>query len=65
MRMLTVISLMQEVSGLLRLGAIRPITPVTSFDVSRLDQALLYLSKGQHIGKIVVTYEDKSSLVRV
>jgi NADPH:quinone reductase-like Zn-dependent oxidoreductase len=55
----------EEVNNLLRQGVIRPIPEITIFDVSELDQALLYLSRGQHIGKVVVTYENPESIIKV
>lgn len=58
-------SLMKEVDSLLRDGKIHPITPIRTFDVSELEQALLYFSKGQHVGKIVITYENATSVVKV
>ncbi|QSZ31907.1 hypothetical protein DSL72_001476 [Monilinia vaccinii-corymbosi] len=57
--------LFEEVGTLFCQGAIRPIPQITVFDVSDLDQALLYFSRGQHIGKIVVTYENKNSMVKM
>jgi hypothetical protein len=57
--------LMEEVDCLLCEGKIHPITPVFTFDASELEQALLYFSKGHHIGKIVVTYENPTATVKV
>jgi NADPH:quinone reductase-like Zn-dependent oxidoreductase len=57
--------LFEEVGTLFRQGVIRPIPKITVLDVSELDQALLYFSRGQHIGKIVVTYKNKNSIVKV
>ncbi|KAF2462795.1 polyketide synthase [Lindgomyces ingoldianus] len=57
--------LMQEVDGMLRMGIIHPITPLKTFDVSELEKALLYFSRGKHIGKIIVTYEEPKSLVKM
>ena len=56
---------MNEVGNLIRQGKIRPISLIKTFDVSELHHALLYFSKGQHIGKIVITYDNKMSIVRV
>ena len=58
-------SLMRSVDAHIRSGTLSPISPVTTFHVSELDKAMPTLSKGTHLGKIVVTYEDdKTSLVK-
>jgi hypothetical protein len=57
--------LFEEVGNLFRQGVIRPIPQITVFDVSELDQALLYLSRGQRIGKVVVTYKNPDAIVKV
>ncbi|KAF4624751.1 hypothetical protein G7Y89_g13418 [Cudoniella acicularis] len=57
--------LMEEVGNLLRKRSIQPIAPIKTFDISELDRALLHFSKGQHIGKIVVTYENPTSTVKM
>lgn len=46
-------------------GRLPYIAPLTTFDCSQLSSALLYLSKGTHIGKVVVTYENPGALVSV
>lgn len=56
---------MEEVASMLHAGKIWCINPVQSYDVSRLDSALLTLSKGKHIGKFVVSYEHPQSMVRI
>ncbi|KAF2740098.1 ketoacyl-synt-domain-containing protein [Polyplosphaeria fusca] len=56
-------SLMGEVDELRRQGCISPIQPVTVFNASALDQALLSFSKGKHVGKLVVSYEDETQSV--
>jgi acyl transferase domain-containing protein/NADPH:quinone reductase-like Zn-dependent oxidoreductase/NADP-dependent 3-hydroxy acid dehydrogenase YdfG/acyl carrier protein len=57
--------LMQEVGSMLRAGTIRPIDAIQTFDVSKLDFALLSLSKGKHIGKFVVSCENPNSVVKM
>ncbi|KAF2265025.1 polyketide synthase [Lojkania enalia] len=54
--------LMQEAGEMLRAGKIKPL-PYKSFNISELDKAMLYFSKGKHIGKVVVSYEDQASLM--
>lgn len=56
---------MEEVGKLLRQKAVQPISPINSFDISQLEQALLFFSKGTHVGKIVVTYEDPEKVIKV
>lgn len=56
---------MQEVDALLRTHVLRPITPIRTFSIADLDKALLYFSRGKHIGKIVVTYDDSNAIVKV
>ncbi|KAL8791268.1 MAG: hypothetical protein Q9213_000225 [Squamulea squamosa] len=45
-------------------GRIGPIQPYTASDISHLDQTLLRFSKGTHIGKMVVSYQDPNSVIR-
>jgi NADPH:quinone reductase-like Zn-dependent oxidoreductase/NADP-dependent 3-hydroxy acid dehydrogenase YdfG/acyl carrier protein len=60
-----VAELMKEVHSMLRAGMIRPIDAIQAFDVSKLDSALLALSKRAHIGKFVVSCENPASLVKM
>ncbi|KAI3322817.1 KR domain-containing protein, partial [Xylariaceae sp. AK1471] len=57
--------LMESVHKHYRAGCIIPIRPLSVFDVSKLDQALLKFSKGTHIGKFVITFQDPDSLVKM
>lgn len=57
--------LMQGVHRYYRDGLIEPINPFTATDVSKLDQVLLKFSKGTHIGKLVVTFQDPQTLVKM
>ena len=56
-------SLMRDINEMLQSHRIAWL-PIKQFNVSELDQALLYFSKGSHIGKVVVTYEDGNSLIK-
>ncbi|KAF2656390.1 hypothetical protein K491DRAFT_778066 [Lophiostoma macrostomum CBS 122681] len=58
-------SLMAEVVRLYREGIIKPIDHITAFDISELQQAMMYMAKGTHVGKIVVTYENPDSLIKM
>jgi FlaA1/EpsC-like NDP-sugar epimerase len=57
------IRLLKEVDALRRRGTIRPASCIKSFKIAELDQALLYFSKGTHIGKIVVRFDTERSVV--
>ncbi|MCJ1431695.1 hypothetical protein MMC27_001050 [Xylographa pallens] len=57
--------LMQAVNEHYRAGHIAPIRPFSAADISQLDQILLGFSKGIHIGKLVVTFQDPNTLVRM
>ncbi|KAF7868684.1 hypothetical protein EAF04_005214 [Stromatinia cepivora] len=56
--------LMQSVDEHFKAGRITPIRPYTVMDISQLDQALLHFSKGTHIGKMVISYQDPSSTIK-
>lgn len=46
-------------------GRIGPIRPYTVSDISQLDRTLLRLAKGTHTGKMVISYQDPNSMVRM
>ena len=60
-----VASLMAELGGLYRRGHVRPFRQIKTFDVSQLEQAMMHFAKGTHIGKIVVTFQDPETLLKV
>ena len=57
--------LMKTVNELYRMHRITPIRPFSIFDISELDQGLLSLSQGTHIGKLVVSFENPNSIVKL
>ncbi|KAA8567414.1 hypothetical protein EYC84_010432 [Monilinia fructicola] len=57
--------LMQSVKEQYEAGHIKPIQPYTVADISNLEQTLLHFSKGTHIGKIVISYQNPSSTIRI
>ncbi|PHH91148.1 hypothetical protein CDD83_1525 [Cordyceps sp. RAO-2017] len=57
--------LMRAVDEHWRAGRIGPIRPHTVSDLSQLDQVLLQFSKGKHIGKMVISYQNPSSIVKM
>lgn len=57
--------LMATVNEHLRNGDIGPIRPHHVSDISQLDQVLLKFSKGTHIGKMVVSYQNPQATLRV
>ncbi|KAH8719431.1 hypothetical protein GQ44DRAFT_808784 [Phaeosphaeriaceae sp. PMI808] len=46
-------------------GRICPVKPYLATDVSQLGQTLLKFSKGTHIGKMVISYRDPDSLIKM
>jgi len=57
--------LMKTVDELYRTGHIAPIHPFSTADVSELDRVLVGFIKGTHVGKVVVTFQNPNSLVKV
>ncbi|KAI9752218.1 MAG: Type I Iterative PKS [Chaenotheca gracillima] len=57
--------LLQDADEHYRAGRIGPIRPLAASDVSQLDQTLLRFSKGTHVGKLVVTFQNPDALVRM
>lgn len=39
-------------------GHIKPIAPIKEFDAAHIEDAMRYMQKGAHIGKIVVTFPE-------
>lgn len=56
-------SLMRAVDEYYRAGHIGPVKPFSVSDVSQLDQVLLGFSKGTHVGKHVISFENPESKV--
>ncbi|KAF2233362.1 hypothetical protein EV356DRAFT_448529 [Viridothelium virens] len=61
----TVGGLMKQIIDMYRQGIIKPIDFITTFDISELEQAMMYMSKGIHVGKIVITFRDPKSKLKV
>ncbi|PGH27503.1 hypothetical protein AJ80_00744 [Polytolypa hystricis UAMH7299] len=59
------VQLIQTVDKHYRAGYIGPIRPFTSTNVSNWIKLFLGFSKGAHIGKLVVTFQNPDSLVRM
>lgn len=57
--------LMRTVDEHYRAGRIGPIKLANVSSISQLDKALLELSKGKHTGKMVVSYQDPESVIKV
>jgi len=60
-----VASLMAELADLHRQGIIKPFSHVKTFDVSQLEQAMMHFAKGTHLGKVVVTFQDPTAVLKV
>ena len=56
---------MQEVGDLFRSGIVKPIDHIRTFSIAELEQAMLQFSKGTHLGKIVVTFDDPNAMLKV
>ena len=56
---------MKEVADLFRSGAIKQTSHVRTYDIAELEQGLLQFSKGTHIGKMVVTFDDPEAKLKV
>ena len=59
-----VAKLMAEVGQWHREGVIKPIEFIKTFDISQLEQAMMYFSRGTHIGKVVVTYSNRKAMLK-
>ncbi|KAH8653815.1 hypothetical protein BX600DRAFT_527092 [Xylariales sp. PMI_506] len=57
--------LMASLDRLYREGHISPIRPYTVHSVSELDKVLAIFSKGAHIGKLVVSFQETEALLKV
>ncbi|KAH7256097.1 hypothetical protein BKA59DRAFT_389484 [Fusarium tricinctum] len=57
--------LMKTVDELYRAGSIGPIHPFTVCDISHLDEVMLRFSKGAHIGKHVISFENPDSTIKL
>ncbi|KAK3178717.1 Type I Iterative PKS [Lepraria neglecta] len=57
--------LMKTVNELHQTGRIAPIHPLSVSDVSELDQTLLSFSRGTHIGKLVVSFQNPNSIIKL
>lgn len=42
-------------------GHIKPIAPIKEFEAAHVEEAMRYMQKGQHIGKIVVTFPKSTT----
>ncbi|RYP05939.1 hypothetical protein DL764_003473 [Monosporascus ibericus] len=56
--------LMNEMIELYHQGTIRPIDPITTFDISKLQSAMTFFSKAVHIGKIVITFHNPEATLK-
>jgi short-subunit dehydrogenase len=58
-------SLMAEVAQLASQGVVRPIELITKYDISELEHAMMYMSKNTHMGKIVITFTNPKTVLRM
>ncbi|KAK7983632.1 hypothetical protein PG989_011034 [Apiospora arundinis] len=57
--------LMEAVNDLYQVGFITPIRPIAVSDISELDKTLVEFAKGVHIGKLVVSFQNPKSQIKV
>ncbi|KAK8064661.1 Prosolanapyrone synthase [Apiospora phragmitis] len=57
--------LMEAVNDLYQVGFITPIRPITVSDIADLDKTLVGFAKGLHIGKLVVSFQNPKSQIKV
>jgi hypothetical protein len=50
--------MLSEMMELYIKGAIKPIAPITSFEAAQVQEAMRFMQKGSHIGKIVIQFPD-------
>ncbi|KAI0898729.1 hypothetical protein F4806DRAFT_506709 [Annulohypoxylon nitens] len=58
-------SLMQELTRLWVDGIISPIDDITTMDISELESAMSFFSRGLHTGKIVVTFQNPEAKLKI
>ncbi|KAI1389028.1 polyketide synthase [Hypoxylon trugodes] len=56
--------LLESTEAYRRKGLISPIRPMSTSDISTLDRTLLEFSKGIHIGKLVITFQQSDTLLK-
>ena len=56
---------MSQLGDLLRDGRIRPLDVIKTYDIAELEQAMIYFSSELRIGKVVVTFSNPESLLKV
>lgn len=57
--------LMETVHSLRQSGQLKPVYPVSILDVSEFDQALLDFSKNRHSGKVIISFQNPDSAVKI
>jgi hypothetical protein len=58
-------SIIAEVAQLASQGVAQPIDFINKYDISELEQAMMYMSRGVRLGKIVVTFNNPNTVLRV
>lgn len=56
---------MAEVANMCTRGIINPIENITTFNIRRLEEAMMFMGKGSHAGKVVITYSDEDTEIEV
>ncbi len=55
---------MAQVNDMFHEGIIQPIEHIRTFDISDLEQAMMYFANGTHMGKVVVRFDNPQALLK-
>ncbi|EAQ86894.1 hypothetical protein CHGG_08147 [Chaetomium globosum CBS 148.51] len=55
--------ILEGVFGLLKEGAVKPVSPVKVFPAGEVESAFRLMQSGQHVGKIVLSFEDGQQMI--
>ena len=56
---------MSQVAEMYKEGSIEPLEHITTFGIARLEEAMMFMGKGHHMGKVVIEYGDGISQLQV
>ncbi|KAF3763946.1 hypothetical protein M406DRAFT_85351 [Cryphonectria parasitica EP155] len=57
-RPLTMQRLLRQIVDLYKSGDIKPISPMTCFEATRVEEAMRFMQKGSHLGKVVINMPE-------
>ena len=56
---------MSQLESMVHEEIIKPIDVITTFDVAQAKEAMMFFTSSKRIGKVVLTYENSNSLIKV